>query len=574
VKKTSLILVILCLLFGSLLHAQFERETRAVWVATNYRLDWPPQTFDPEKQKLALKKIFEDVKSHNLNTVYFQVESNGTALFKSSYEPFSPYITGEVNGEASYDPLQFAIEQAHKRGLEIHAWINVFKCFNGAETSILNNPNHITKKKPEWIIEDMRDGQKSFWLDPGLPETREYISDVIAEMVVNYNLDGVQLDYIRYPGKYFEDDFSYNVHGKEMNRDDWRRKNITDAVDLIYKKIKSIKKFVKVGVAPIGIYKNMKDANGLEGYTEVYQDSREWLNRGIIDYVVPQIYWGINEKPRFDVLVKDWVQNSFGRNVVIGIGAYKENVKNDLDRMIQFTRAINASGVAFFRYMNIRDYDFQSFQYRTFPAAMDWLSDLATNNYPEPPNNLVYKRDDSRKNVITLSWDSVVSKKESDTSRYIALYNLPNSKLELRSDHLFDLFPADQNSITLAIEKPRRVNYYFALKSVDKLWNESVESSNTVEIKFPELDQLVNPKDQLDKPVLVKDSDGATRILLYSKIAEQIEVTGFKGIIGEKILTETLSPGKNILSINGTLSKYQSLLISYKSSKKEAKLKL
>ncbi|MHB8906729.1 MAG: glycoside hydrolase family 10 protein, partial [Melioribacteraceae bacterium] len=372
-KIKSFLIFALFLIFAVNIFSQTERETRAVWVATNFRLDWPPPTFDQQKQKQALIEILDNIKSKNLNTVYFQVASNGTVLFKSSFEPFSPYITGEVDGAASYDPLQFAVEQAHKRGLEIHAWVNVVKCFSGTESNILNNSNHISKRKPEWIVEDIRDGQKSLWLDPGLPEVREYISEMIAEMVENYDVDGVHLDYIRYPGKNFEDEFSYSVHGTGLSRDEYRRKNITDLVELISKKIKAVKHYIKLGVAPIGIYKNKNGTNGWEGYTEVYQDSRDWLKRGIIDYVAPQIYWGFNDNPRFGAVAKDWVENSYGRSVVLGIGAYKPSVKPDMDQMIQYARSINADGVSFFRYENIKDTEFNSFRYKTYPAVMAWL---------------------------------------------------------------------------------------------------------------------------------------------------------------------------------------------------------
>ena len=244
-KVKSFLLIYLMLISTAQIFSQTERETRAVWIATNFRLDWPPQTFDQEKQKQALIEILDNIKSKNPNTVYFQVRVMVRVLFKSSFDPFSPYITGEVDGIASYDPLQFAVEQAHKRGLEIHAWVNVVRCFNGAESKVLNNPNHISKRKPEWVMEDIRGGQKSLWLDTGLPEVREYISDMITEIVETYDVDGVHLDYIRYPGKNFEDEFSYAVHGAGLSRDEFRRNNITALVELINKKNQSDKTLYK-----------------------------------------------------------------------------------------------------------------------------------------------------------------------------------------------------------------------------------------------------------------------------------------------------------------------------------------
>ena len=549
---------------------QTERETRAVWVATNFRLDWPPPTFDQEKQKQALIDIFDDIKSKNLNTVFFQAGINGTVLFKSSFDPFSPYITGEVNREGTYDPLQFAIEQAHKRGLEIHAWINCIKCFGGTELNILNNPDHISKRKPEWVIEDVRDGQKSYWLDPGLPEVREYLSDMIAEMVEKYDVDGVQLDFLRYPGKNFEDEFSYSVHGTGLSRDEYRRKNITDLVELINKKIKAVKHFVKLGVAPIGIFKNENGITGWEGYSEVYQDSREWLKRGLVDYLAPQIYWGFDDTPRFGLVAKEWTENSFGRSIILGIGAYKPNVKSEINAMIQYARTINAGGVAFFRYQNIKDVEFDSFQYKTYPAAMAWLDGI----YPDPPTELNFKKNETNKNLFSLSWNFQLMKSQSDSVRYFALYSLPNSNSELLPDYLFDVIPADRTSVTLAIDRPRRVNYYYTLKSVSKLWNESIESSNVIEIKFPELNSLAQLNDVFAKPVLLKDQSGNSKILLFTKEKEKIEIFGARGKENEIILTENILPGKNILSLGRNLSGYRSLKINFRSSNREVELKL
>lgn len=348
-----------------LLHAfisinpQNQNEIRAVWVATNHRLDWPPATFNIELQKKALAEIFDSVKSKNLNTVFFQVRSNGTVLFKSSYEPFSYYI--DANGGMPYDPLQFAIEEAHKRKLEIHAWINVVQVFAGKEFNVLNNPKHITKRKPDWIIEYGTNESKSYWLNPALPEVREYISDIIKELVENYNIDGIHLDYIRYPGKNIEDDSLYNVYNNGLSKDDWRRKNITDLIEVIRRKIKSVKPNLQLGATPIGINRNHKGMYGWQGFYEVYQDAQEWLRKGLLDYIAPQVYWSFKDKFQFDILAKDWVENSFGKKVIIGIGSYKPEVISEIEEMIEFARTIGAAGIAFFRYSSIKDYRFRNF---------------------------------------------------------------------------------------------------------------------------------------------------------------------------------------------------------------------
>jgi len=388
IKKFSISIILLYFLSYIAIHSQVN-EIRAIWIATNHRLDWPPPTFNIEVQKEALKEIFDSVKSKNLNTIYFQVRSNGTVLFKSSFEPFSLYIDGK--GGMPYDPLQFAIEEAHKRGLEIHAWINTVQVFAGSELNVINNPNHIIQKKPEWIVEDIKNNSKSYWLNPGLLEVREYLSNLIKELVENYDVDGVHLDYIRYPGKNFNDDSTFQLYGKNLSRDEWRRKNITDLISLINKKIKAVKPNIQLGATPIGIYKNHKGMNGWEGFYEVYQDTKDWLKKGIIDYITPQIYWSFDDKYQFDILAKDWVENSYGKKVIIGIGAFKDAVKNEIERMIEYSRKIGADGVAFFRYSSIKDYKFLAFNDNVSLTKLEsnknnQIKNKAENNYTQGNN--------------------------------------------------------------------------------------------------------------------------------------------------------------------------------------------
>lgn len=560
---------ILLLIFSSnILFAQF-RETRAVWLATNYRLDWPPTTFDAEKQKQSLIEIFDDLKSKNFNTVFFQVRANGVVLFNSSFEPLSPYINGEVDGDVSYDPLAFAIEQAHKHGLEIHAWLNMNLVFTGSEENIFNNPNHICQRKPEWIVEDFRDGQKSYWLDVGLPEVRNYLADLISELVENYDVDGINLDYIRYPGKNFDDDFSFQVHGKSLTRDEFRRNNITALVKEIYDKVKLIRNEVKVGASPIGVYRRLKGMNSWESYSELYQDSYRWLKDGIVDYLSPQIYWSMNENPKFNLLAKDWIENSSGRNIVLGIGAYKDNVKSQIEEMIKLSRQLETSGVAFFRYQNIKDVSFPSFSYKTLPAQMPWLD----GKYPVQPIDLTLNKNVDDK-FFTLSWKLKNEQTVNDSVEYFSIYNLQKSNSELNSENLFDVIPADKNYVTLAIEKPKKVNYYFAIKSVNKVWTESKEASNTVEIKIDKMKELLSFGDKIGKPVLYKSDLLGWFIIMESNSTQQIEIFGGRKNVYSLLQTENANVGKNIFRTQNVLKDFDSIKIVFQNEKEEFELKV
>jgi len=558
-------LILLITVFGLVSFAQVNRETRAVWLTTNFRLDWPPSTFNQELQKAELRKIFDDIKRKRLNTVYFQVRSNGTVMFRSSYEPLSPYITGEVDGEASYDPLKYAIDLAHERGLEIHAWVNVVRCFTGTEKYIFEHPFHIAQRKPQWIIENNRDG-KSYWLDMGLPEVRTYLIAIFEELVQNYNIDGLHLDFLRYPGRDFNDAFSYNLFGDNLSLDDWRRNNLNTFVKDLSAIVKSIKPFIKLGAAPIGIYKNSSSGRGFEGYGEVYQDSREWLKQKWIDYLVPQIYWSLEGPPRFDLLAKDWTEDTFGRSVVLGVAPYKPEVKKQLKRIIDFTRTTKADGIAFFRYGNIKDVSPFVNDNVALPVQMAWIE----STIPLEPGNLLFSYDSVDPSIITLDWSIPAHSNHLDSTSYVALYSLPNRNVKPSGDTLFEILPADKRSIKLAIDKPKRINYYFTLKSLNKLWNESLNSSNIVEVTFRELSVVADMNKIYENPVLVKNKNEDPKVLLFSNKNEEIEIRTSDNTV---LRNTTINPGHNIISLHYSQELIHDITIKYLSSGREIKLK-
>lgn len=559
----------LFVLFATTFSFSQIRETRAVWLATNYRLDWPPTTYDSDKQKKSLIEIFDNLKEKNFNTVFFQVRFNGTVLFKSSFEPLSPYINGEVDGDVSYDPLQFAIEQAHKHGMEIHAWINTNLVFTGNEEKIFTNANHISQRKPEWIVEYKNSNEKSFWLDVGLPEVRTYLSDLISEMVENYDVDGINLDYIRYPGKNFDDDFSFQIHGKGLPRDEFRRRNINSLVKEIHDKVKALRPEIKIGASPIGVYRKLKGMTSWESFSDLYQDSYLWLKEKFVDYLSPQIYWSLNDNPKFDILAKDWIENSNGRNIVLGIGAFKENVKLQIEEMINFSRKIKSSGVSFFRYENIKDYNFNSFHYKTLPAEMPWLEQ----SYPMKPLNLTFNRNADEK-LVTLFWELNAEDSNADSVKYFSIYKLPNKDSKINQDNLFDVIPADKNYVTIAINKPKKVKYYFAVKSINKVWNESKESTNIVEIEIPKMKELLDAGFNIDKPILYKSKEFGTFIIFETTHNDEIEIFGGIKNVYSLIQKEKTFKGKNFISINDLTKNFESIKIHFINTNKEFELKL
>jgi uncharacterized lipoprotein YddW (UPF0748 family) len=532
-----------------------------VWVSTNFKLDWPPPNYNELKQKNELLKILDNIENKNLNTIYFQVRSNGTLLFKSSLEPFSPYITGKVGKLGSYDPLEFAIEEAHKRGLEIHAWINTFRVFSGNNFAIKNHPLHISQLHPDWTY---KKSDNSIWLNPGLPEVRGYLIELVNEIVQNYNIDGIQLDFIRYPKNQIDDDKSYNQYGNGKPIADWRRENITIFISQLNQRIKVTNPKIKLGVTPIGIYKSIPNGRGMEGYSDVFQDTRKWLSNGIIDYAVPQIYWDAKKAPRFDVLVKDWITNSYGKNIIVGIAAYKPEVYNEIEREINITRNLNTSGVAFFRYKNIRRKQFYSFAEKCLPSEMPWIE--AT---PALAELIISSNFKNRKISLNFNLD----KKDISPNGYFALYLKPNLKSST-NNKLLKVVPNYISNISFSLSKPNRINYYYSAIQFDKLWNESSTESNSTKVSIPQLVKIEKEIEPFNNPILLQN-EGRSSLMIYSNIDEQMSLFKNFDTTEKRLLSKHfLKKGFNKINLNYDLNKYDEVTISYLNNNRSVTLKM
>lgn len=543
-KNPYKILALVLLVIPSIVSSQIDRETRAVWVASNFRLDWPPASFDPVEQKNALIKIFNNIEQKNLNTIYFQVRFNCTVLFNSSYEPWTHYLTGIAGGIPAYDPLQFAIEEAHKRGLEIHAWVNMVRAFNGSEQQIFDYPSHVTNIHSNWVRTVREGDQETYWLDPGLPEVQKYLSNVVLEIAEQYDVDGIHLDFIRYPVNTFDDSFAYSVYGEGKPKDDWRRDNITNIVRTIKNGIDQFNPDIKFGVTPIGIYQNIEGARGLQSYSEIYQDSRAWLRDKLIDYVVPQIYWDFENNPKFDLLVNDWVKNSYERNVVIGIASYKDDVKPQTGRMINYVKSSGAEGVAFFRYSFIKNDNY--FDVKALPSPMFWKDKEA----PIAPVNLHVDIVNKREGIFQMTWMLPELMPGTEDVKYYALFNMQNKFDNLSSKSLFKIIPSDRASLSFSLKRPRAVYNYFAVKSLDRFWNESTISSNVVTGELPKLVRLTEKVGLKDDVVLSKNNCSNYSIIITSVQTRSVSISLYPVNASVRKLVKQVSSGINIFEFD------------------------
>ena len=358
-----------------------DGEMRGVWVSTVSNLDWPEVgSYDSKVQKELLKEKFDFIEEQNMNTIFFQVRPMGDALYESSYAPWSKYLTGALGENPGYDPLEFAVDEAHKRELELQAWFNPFRIDSNSEK--FNIDNYIAelpeesplRNNPDWIVKY----NNYHYLDAGIPEVREYVIDTIIEVVKNYNINGVVLDDYFYPypleGVEFHDEDTYEKYGEGFSsKDEWRRNNIDCFISELYSKIKNTNAEVKFGVSPFGIWRNGEsvggsNTSGLSSYDDVYVDSRKWIQEGWIDYIIPQIYWQFdyNSAP-FATLVDWWAKQVENTNVELYIGhaAYKINDSsygeawlngNEVINQIRYSRAnSNVKGNCFFRLKTLEE---------------------------------------------------------------------------------------------------------------------------------------------------------------------------------------------------------------------------
>lgn len=312
------------------------REFRAVWVATVANIDWPSKpglsTWDQQRELLA---ILDRAVALGMNAVILHVRPGGDAFYASSYEPWSQFLTGRQGRapEPPWDPLAFAVEKAHERGLELHAWFNPYRAAYTRDSAMATT--HIAQTHPELVHQYGH----FLWMDPGSPEVRRRTIRAVTDVVKRYDVDGVHIDDYFYP--YPENDASgrpidfpdsdtyarYRKTGGKLPKDDWRRANVDTMIAALYRGVHAVKPWVKVGISPFGIWRpgNPPQIRGFDAYADIYADSKLWLQQGWGDYFAPQLYWAIRPPDQsFPVLLDWWLsQNSKHRHIWPGLADYR-----------------------------------------------------------------------------------------------------------------------------------------------------------------------------------------------------------------------------------------------------------
>ncbi|MCK2216729.1 family 10 glycosylhydrolase [Actinomadura sp. ATCC 31491] len=274
-----------------------KRQLRGVWIATTTNLDWPAKPgLSQAQQQAQYVKILDAAVKRRLNAVFVQVRPASDAIYKSSLEPWSKFLTGTAGKDPGWDPLPFLIGEAHKRGLEFHAWFNPYRAAYESDVSQLP-AGHPARQHPGWVV---KYGGRLYY-NPGLPQVREHVVKVVDDVVSRYDVDGVHFDDYFYPypgeGGQFNDKAAFAKYGKGQSLAEWRRGNVNKLVAEVDKSVHARKSYVKFGISPFGIWRNKaqdpagSDTSGMSAYDSIYADARAWIKAGTVDYIMPQLYW-------------------------------------------------------------------------------------------------------------------------------------------------------------------------------------------------------------------------------------------------------------------------------------------
>ena len=459
--------------------AQPKYEVRAVWLTTNSGLDWPKGEYDEDIQKKDLCEILDKLAAANFNTIIFQAQVKGDVLWESTMQPAMRSITGDGSKSMTYDVSNFVIDECHKRNMECHAWIVPYRIGTSSDASkyASNKVQHPITSNPELCIEY----NNAYYLDPGLPATREYLLDVYKELISNYDYDGVNFDYTRYPGSDFDDSESYAKYNPEgLPKDDWRRQNINTFIAEFYEMAKGINPNIKVGAAPIGTYKNVSGFGNMTAYGNVYQDACQWMQSGNHDLLIPQMYW--NENYGFSPNMSTWVTNCDGRQLVIGLAPYKMvDGSNDWDvsvvtDQIDKIRANNGtSGVCFFRTDHVIDvsqskiadlYNELQENYFKHPAHIVPM-DYNGITQPNAPINVIQEYVNGKYHI---TWDTPDLDVDNTPIKYYSVYLSDGENVDLEDPQQVVAHIVNDTEFVYTSDEP---GLKFAVTTFDKNYYES-----------------------------------------------------------------------------------------------------
>ena len=490
--KRSALAAVLLAIAALPMSSGVKREVRSVWMATVWALDWPSSTSSTTAQKNEMVKYLDVLQKNNFNAVYFQVRTMSDAFYKSSYEPWSSYLTGTRGKDPGWDPLAFVVEECHKRGMECHAWVNPYRFSTGSNWSTAQD--QALKSAGMLLAYTKSDGKTTTILNPGLESVRKRIVDVCKEIISNYDVDGLVFDDYFYPegipvtssaGDYD----LWQKSGASMTFGDWRRNNVNQMVADVYKMVQHQKPYVRFGISPAGAACTSAAVAAKHGidrcpvasdwqYDGIFSDPVAWLEAGTIDYISPQLYWKTNHKTNpFGPMTKWWsyVAKHFGRHHYASHSISFLNSSNttsdweEIGKQVQFSRDYTeneAPGAVFYSAAYVTGkkqsgfgewLQVNKFQNKALTPAIDWKkSDLE-----KVQVSALSKR------ATVLSWAGV------DNVRY-SVYAVPES---VNVETLDSNIPAEyllgvSYKTTYTMPDDKKSGYNYAVCVLDRYGNE------------------------------------------------------------------------------------------------------
>ena len=515
-----------------------KRETRAVWLTTLANLDWP-KTYarsaeSIEQQKQELIDILDKYQKANINTVLLQARVRAATIYPSDIETWDRCITG-IEGRApgyGYDPLAFAVTECHKRGMELHAWIATIPV--GAKNSL----GCRTLKQKGFRIRNYATGS---YLDPADPSVAPYLASICGEIVRKYDVDGINLDYIRYPDGWARPSY------RDGDTPDDRRSNITIIVRAIHDEVKSIKPWVKMSCSPIGKHADLArySSKNFNAHDRVSQEAQEWLKLGLMDQLYPMQYFrGDNYYP----FLADWVENAYKREIVTGLGTYFLDPREgnwtlgDLTRQMYVSRDLGVGHAHFRSYFLTANkqgvYDFEK-QFNAVLALTPTVQGVTSNgSAPQPINaSLVERREDKS---VTLAWKAV-----SPYYNIYASYGYPVDTEDARN-LLYARYTGQ--IINLKNVNP---NLYFAVRGMDRYGHETAalqENSNNPTTSISSVSLLANDGNTVTLPAAAKLTD-ADHYVILSLQGVILRIVSAKSVRNNQLFIGSLSDGMYSLKV-------------------------
>jgi len=464
-----------------------KREFRGAWIHTVGQSRY--QQMNSAAMKHYIVEMIRKLDDAGINAVIFQIRPEADAFYKSELEPWSRFLTGKQGkapDDPAFDPLAFIIDECHKRGMELHAWMNPYRVQSNISSEL--SPNHMYWEEPERFLKY----GNQLYFDPGLPENRGFICEVVRDIVSRYDVDAIHMDDYFYPypiaGQPFPDDNSFNQYAASQmfaqnQRDDWRRNNVNLLIQQVKLAIAGTKPWVRFGISPFGIYRNKKstpdgsgsETNGLQNYDNLYADIKLWVENGWIDYNIPQLYWEIGHKlADYTTLIEWWNANNFEQPLYIGQDLKRSVDKNELDEKIRQSRALSFvdGNCYWYGYLILDNYDNVANTLATKTHRAKSLIPAYTHMHKGRPKKVKKLVEVFTEDMHFLTWNSDRQENNPENANYFVVYRFRKGE-KVNIDDATNIAKITKDNFYVIPFENGNTPYTYAVTAVDAFHNES-----------------------------------------------------------------------------------------------------